>query len=112
MLPEKPKKDKWINAKGFSWFFEYDPCYKSTEEEWYSSPHTSNGMVMQALADEAEYNGVEIIKCKDCKYCAIYHHYDGDISVCARMYQFQRVLFDVTADKDFCSKAERRDTER
>lgn len=55
---------------------------------------------------------IEIIHCKDCKNCAIYHHSEGDISVCARMYQFQRVLFDVIADKDFCSKAERRDAER
>ena len=54
----------------------------------------------------------ELVRCKDCKYCAIYHYYDGDISVCARMYQFRRVLFDVTADKDFCSKAEKRDAER
>ena len=54
----------------------------------------------------------ELVRCKDCKYCAIYHHYEGDISVCARMYQFQYVLFDVIADKDFCSKAEKRDTER
>ena len=52
-----------------------------------------------------------IVRCKDCKYCAIYQHYEGDISVCARMYR-KYVLFDVTADKDFCSKAERRDTER
>lgn len=53
----------------------------------------------------------ELVRCKDCKYCAIYQHYEGDISVCARMYR-KYVLFDVTADKDFCSKAERRDTER
>ena len=53
----------------------------------------------------------ELVRCKDCKYCAIYQHYEGDISVSARMYR-KYVLFDVTADKDFCSKAERRDTER
>ena len=53
----------------------------------------------------------ELVRCKDCKYCAIYQHYEGDISVCARMYR-KYVLFDVTADKDFCSKAGRRDTER
>ena len=79
MLPEKPKKDKWINAKDFSWFFEYDPCYGSTEEEWYSSPHTSNGMIMQALADEAERHGIEIVRCKDCKY---YEETDSRVGTC------------------------------
>lgn len=53
----------------------------------------------------------ELVRCKDCKYCAIYHYYEGDISVCARMYEFQHVLFDVTADKDFCSMAEQLENE-
>ena len=94
MLPEKPKKNKWINAKDFSWFFEYDPCYGSTEEEWYSSPHTSNGMIMQALADEAERHGIEIIRCKDCKYADEYNH-------CSLVTWWNK------AD-DFCSKAEQK----
>lgn len=102
MLPEKPKKDKWINAKDFSWFFEYDPCYKSTEEEWYSSPHTSNGMIMQALADEAEANGICIIRCKDCMHCRKGFNLENE------PYCYCYYWEGGTEENDFCSNARKK----
>ena len=60
MLPKKPKKDKWINAENFSWFFAYDNEPNISEEDWYFDYHMSLGMIMQTLADEADHNGIEI----------------------------------------------------
>ena len=97
MLPEKPKKDKWINAKDFSWFFEHDNYPNISEEDWYFDYHMSLGMIMQTLADEAEYNVIEIIRCKDCKHADEYNH-------CSLVTWWNK------AD-DFCSMAERKDDE-
>ena len=98
MLPEKPKKDKWINAKDYSWFFEYEPDSSLSEEEWFTRMKTSCGKIMQTLADEAEYNGIEITRCKDCVFCKklMGRHYCGKLDL------------RVKPKKDFCSNAERR----
>ena len=100
MIPDKPK-DKWINAKDFSWFFEYDNEPNISEEDWYFDHHMSLGMIMQTLADEAEANGICIIRCKDCKY---YEETNDRIGTC--------LLTINGAEVDgFCAWGERKDDE-
>lgn len=101
MLPKKPKKDKWINAENFSWFFAYDNEPNISEEDWYFDYHMSLGMIMQTLADEADHNGIEIVRCKDCVFCKklMGKHYCGKLDL------------RVKPKKDFCSNAERRTDE-
>lgn len=102
MLPEKPKKDKWINAKDFSWFFEHDNYPNISEEDWYFDYHMSLGMIMQTLADEAEYNGIEIIRCKDCVHCRKSFNLENE------PYCYCYYWEGGTEENDFCSNAERR----
>lgn len=104
MIPDKPK-DKWINARDYSWFFEYEPDPSLSEEEWFKRMKMSLGMIMQTLADEAEVNGIEIIRCKDCVHCrkgfnlenepyCYCYYWEGDVE-----------------ENDFCSNVERKVSE-
>ena len=105
-LPEKPK-DKWINAKAFSWFYEYDNEPNISEEDWYFEHHVSLGLLMQILADEAERNGIEIIRCKDCVFCEYNWILEDDY--CHRNYLHGGgTIFGVDPEADFCSKGEKR----
>ena len=54
------------------------------------------------------YGGVELVRCKDCKYYRIYKHTDWTVELCGRI---RTNMADPVKEDDYCSKAERRTDE-
>ena len=74
---------------------------------------TMSEYISEYIVRETGYPGTlkqeivgELVRCKDCKYHAIYHRFEGTIiNVCARAL-IRNIIWEIDSEKDLCSKAE------
>ena len=66
--------------------------------------------VAERIANKLFEDVVEVVRCKDCKYCDRHHLVDG--LFCYRLYEkykkeYPQMIIEIDAD-DFCSRGEKR----